>query len=110
MWWEMQKCDICGKESKFQSFWIFCINRTVIEPRFFPRLWVLRRYGSKNPEIVRICRKCRYDKTLTIADMYDVVMARMMNRSVRNYAKASKKNKRAKQKRPRTRRKNRSRF
>lgn len=104
------KCDMCGKESEFDSFWIFCINETVIDPRFFPRLWVLRGYGSRNPEVVRVCRKCRY--TANIADMYDGVYKkickRMMNRRYGKYAKAQ--NKRAVKKRPRARGKNRGRF
>ena len=83
MWWEMQKCDICGKESKFQSFWIFCINKTMIDPRMFPRVFMLRNPYGHLPEVVRVCRKCRY--TATVADMHAVVIKRMMNRRFGKY-------------------------
>ena len=89
MEWEMQKCDICGEESKFQSFWIFCINKTAVDPRFFPRIFMLRNPYGHLPEVVRICRRCRYKAT--VADMYDAVYKRMLNRESGKYAKARKK-------------------
>jgi len=79
MEWEMQKCDICGEESKFQSFWIFCINK----------IFMLRNPYGHLPEVVRICRRCRYKAT--VADMYDAVYKRMLNRESGKYAKARKK-------------------